>query len=180
MQVCWVSEWAAGVKKSNFLFIYLFSVTFYCTAKEICGHIIGKNTWDSIGYSLGDKSFAQLTRLRCNWWNISQMYMAEISDIRMTWWTIAKTHILSGDCNQGLKHAVKLQKYLAKMIKYTFIYLYIFIQLVPLIHLPNQYNISRVKHTMGSGQAVNIICISMLVISTSFMFGFQHLKLFGF
>ena len=62
------------------------------------------------------------------------MYMADISDICMTWWTIAKTHILHGDCNQGLKHSIELQKYLVKMIKYTFIYLYIFIQPISLLY----------------------------------------------
>lgn len=63
------------------------------------------------------------------------MYMADISDVCMTLWTIAKTHILNDDCSQGLKHAIKLQKYLVKMIKYTFIYLYIFIQPIRLLHI---------------------------------------------
>lgn len=108
------------------------------------------------------------------------MYMADISDICMTWWTVAKTCILNGDCNQRLKHAIKLQKYLVKMIKCIFMYLYVFIQPISLIHFPSESNLLRVKHTTGSGQAVNMIYISLLVISTSFFVGFQHLKLFVF
>lgn len=66
--------------------------------------------------------------------------MADTSDICMTWWTFTKTHILNGDCNKGLKHAIKLQKYLVKMIKYIFIYLYVFIQPTSLLYfyLANQ------------------------------------------
>lgn len=108
---------------------------FICWAKEVCDHIIGKNIWYSIRYGLGDKSLAQLTEVKCNKRSTPLMYMAAISDVCMTSWTIAKTHILNDDCSQGLKHAIKLQKYLVKMIKYTFIYLYIFIQPIRLLRI---------------------------------------------
>ena len=58
--------------------------------------------------------------------------------------------------------------------------LYLYSANLTLILLPSQWNVSRVKHTMRWGQAANTISISLLVTSTSFTFGFQHLKLFGF
>lgn len=72
--------------------------------------------------------------------NKSQMQLtkyttADTSDLCMTQWTIAKTHILNGDYNQGLKHAIKTQKYLIKMIKYALIYFHNFTQPTFLLYI---------------------------------------------
>lgn len=105
-------------------------------------------------------------------WHFWHTYdlMNSCKDTHFKWW------LQSGikTCNQTTKVFSQDNKI------YLHISLCLYSANFSLILLPSKSNLPRVKHTAGSGQAVNIICISLLVISTSFFVGFQHLKLFAF
>lgn len=96
-QVCWVSEWAAGVKKSNFPWIYLFPLTFYLLGKGSMWphhwqkYLILNTLWSGRQISCPiNRSQMQQTKYTthvygCHFWCMYD-FMNNCKDTHFKWW----------------------------------------------------------------------------------------------